>query len=157
LESELLESLGIGGVITGALAGIELGFAGALLLLGANDMLLTVLLVAWLAVSGVLAFRFYQRKLLATHQRLALTGGLVETMLGQRTRLAQSPRAEWHLSEDATTAHYLWLLQRSDEAAALLVSLLPRGWLVLAAWGLTIRLINQVALYELASAVGGSF
>jgi ATP-binding cassette subfamily B protein len=157
LESELLESLGIGGVITGALAGIELGFAAALLLLGGNDMLLTVLLIAWLVVSGVLAYRFYQRKLLATRQRLALTGTLVETMLGQRTRLAQSPRAEWHLNEDATTALYLRLLQRADEAAALLVSLVPRGWLVLAAIGLTIRLSNQVALYELASAVGGSF
>jgi ATP-binding cassette subfamily B protein len=157
LESELLELLGIGGVITGALAGIELGFAAALLLLGANDVLLTVLLIAWLAVSGFLAFRFYQRKLLATHQRLALTGALVETMLGQRTRLAQSPWAEWHLSEDASTGHYLRLLRRADEAAALLVSLVPRGWLALAALGLTFRLINQVALYELASAVGGSF
>jgi ATP-binding cassette subfamily B protein len=157
LESELLESLGIAGIIAGALAGIELVFAAALLLLGANDAQLAVLLIAWLVVSGALAFRFYQRKLLATHQRLALTGGLVETMLGQRTRLAQSPRAEWHLSEDATTAHYLRLLQRADEAAALLVSLVARGWLVLAASGLTIRLINQVALYELASAVGGSF
>jgi ATP-binding cassette, subfamily B, bacterial len=157
LESELLESLGFGGVITGALAGIELGFATALLLLGANDMLLTVPLIAWLAVSAALAFRFYQRKSLATHQRLALTGSLVERMLGQRTRLARSPRAEWHLSEEATTAHYFRLLQRADEAAALLVSLLPRGWLVLAALGLSFRLNNQAALYELTSAVGGSF
>ena len=156
LESELLESLGFGGVITGALAVIELGFATALLLLAAHDALLTVLLIGWLAVSWGLACRFYQRKSLATRHRLALTEGLVESMLGHRTRLAQSPQAEWHLSEDAMTAHYLHLLQRADEAAALLVSLVPRGWLVLAALGLTLRIVHQVALSELVSTVAGS-
>jgi ATP-binding cassette, subfamily B, bacterial len=95
--------------------------------------------------------------MIATQHRLALTEGLVETMLGQRTRLAQSPRAEWHLSEDATTAHYLRLLRRADEAAALLVGLLPRGWLVLAASRLTLRFIDKITLPELAGVVGGSF
>jgi ATP-binding cassette subfamily B protein len=156
LESELLESLGVGGVISGALAVIELGFATALLLLAANDALLTVLLLGWLAISWGLACRFYQRKSLATRHRLALTEGLVETMLGQRTRLAQSPQEEWHLSEDAMTAHYLHLLQRADEASALLVSLVARGWLVLAALGLTLRIVHQVALSELVGTVGGS-
>lgn len=156
LESELLDSLGFEGVISGALAVIELGFATSLLLLAANDPLLTVLLISWLAVSWGLACRFYRRKSLATHHRLALTEGLVETMLGQRTRLAQSPQAEWHLSEDATIVLYLHLLQRADEAAALLVSLMPRGWLVLAALGLTLRIVHQVALSELVGAVGGS-
>jgi ATP-binding cassette subfamily B protein len=77
-------------------------------------------------------------------------------MLGHRTRLAQSPQAEWHLSEDAMSAHYLRLLQLADEAAALLISLAPRGWLVLAALGLTLRIVHQVALSELAGAVAGS-
>jgi ATP-binding cassette, subfamily B, bacterial len=156
LECELLESLGFGGFISGALAMIELGFAAALLLLAGNDPLLTGLLIGSLALSWGLVCRFYQHKSLAVQHRLALTAGLVETMLGHRTRLAQSPQAEWHLSEDATNAHYLRLLQRADEAGALLVSLLPRGWLVLAALALSLRAYRQVALSEWMGAVGGT-
>jgi ATP-binding cassette, subfamily B, bacterial len=156
LESELLESLGIEGVISGALAVIELGFATPLLLLAGNDPLLTGLLIGWMAVSSGLAWRYYRHKSLATDHRLILTEDLVETMLGHRTRLAQSPQAEWHLGEDATTAHYLRLSQRADETAALLASLVPRGWLVLAALAMTSRIVQPVAMSEIVGALGGT-
>lgn len=155
LESELLESLGIGGVISGALAVIEIAFAIALLLLAGNDPLLSGLLIGWLIVSWGLAGHYFRHKSLANHHRLNLTENLVETMLGHRTRLAQTPQAEWHLGEDARTAHYLRLLQRADDAAALLVSLVPRGWLVLAASAMTMRIVRPLALSEIAGAVGG--
>jgi ATP-binding cassette, subfamily B, bacterial len=156
LESELLESLGVGGVISGGLALIELGVATALLVLVANDAVLTVLLIGWLAISSGLASRFYKRKLLATRQRLDLTEDLVEMMIGHRTRLAQSPQAEWHRAEDAKTTRYLNLSQLADDAGALLVSLMTRGWLVLAVLGLTLRIVDKVVLPELAPAIVGS-
>jgi ATP-binding cassette subfamily B protein len=156
LESELLESLAVGGVISGGLAVIELCVATALLLLVANDAVLTVLLIGWLAISCGLAGRFYKRKSLAARHRQRLTEDLVETMIGHRTRLAQSPQAEWHIAEDAETTRYFNLSQLADDAGALLISLMTRGWLVLAVLRLALGAVDRVALPELVAAIGGS-
>ena len=97
IESELLESLGLDGAISGALADDRTRLRRCAIATGRKGCATTVMLVAWRLVSCGLVFRFYQRKSLATHHRLALTEDLVETMLGQRTRLAQSPKAQWHV------------------------------------------------------------
>ncbi len=88
-------------------------------------------LLAWLAVSGFIGWRYFRRRRAWTAARLDLTSETLEGMLGHRTRLVQEPQARWHRREEPLLAHYQQESRRFDSWALALVSAVPSGWLLL--------------------------
>jgi ATP-binding cassette subfamily B protein len=124
LEAEAVETLALSGGIAGVLAIIEL--IVAVFVLGR----LTLLLIAWCALTAIAAYCFLRRYRKWTGARMDLTQDLVESMVGHRTRLAQQPRSEWHEGEDQAVQGYLHISQRVDSSGAWLMAGVPRGWLL---------------------------
>jgi ATP-binding cassette subfamily B protein len=91
---------------------------------------LSILLVAWCALTVCIGYRFLKQYQHWTGTRMTLTQELVESMVGHRTRLAQQRRAEWHETEDHRLNQYLGVSQRVDGAGAWLIAAIPRGWLL---------------------------
>ena len=56
---------------------------------------------------------------------------LLEAMVGHRTRLVQQPQEEWHRQEDEALDRFIAKGDVMDRAS-LWLTLVPRGWLVLA-------------------------
>ena len=87
---------------------------------------------------------------------MEITSDLVEQMVGQRTRLMQQPRSEWHRREDAALERYLNTCGKLDRSMVPLIAIVPRGWLVLALTCLAPRFLSTVATpVELAISLGG--
>jgi len=124
LEAEAVETLALSGGIAGLLATIEIAVSA--LVLGR----LALLLLVWCAITAVLAWRFVQRYRRWTDARLDMTQDLVEAMVGNRTRLAQQPRGQWHESEDRALNAYLEVSRSVDKHGTFLIAAIPRAWLV---------------------------
>jgi len=136
LESEAVEALALSGGFLGIVALIELLAAAVVLSLGAGGILQAGLLMAWIAAGAFVAKRYLDRNRHWTTVRLAMTHDLVENMVGHRTRLAQLPPDRWHLEEDESLHKYLDASKSMDNSTAVLLGLIPRGWLVLGLIGL---------------------
>jgi len=136
IESEALESLALGGGITGLTAWLELAVAALVLAQGAGGTLHALLLLAWLSAAIPLGLSYFRRRERWTHARLGMTHELVERMVGQRTRLCQEPQARWHAGEDLALGHYHEASKSLDESLALFSVLLPRGWMIVGTLGL---------------------
>jgi ATP-binding cassette subfamily B protein len=54
----------------------------------------------------------------------------VESMVGHRTRAAQTAPENWHQAEDATLGDYFTRSRAIDNTGAWLVAAIPRGWLI---------------------------
>ena len=124
LEAETVETLALSGGIEGILAVIELIAAGCIL-----GWLASALLLCFIATLFV-ARRFAARYGACTTARFEMTHDLIEAMVGHRTRLAQQPQADWHASEDEALKHYFDRSQKLDRAAAWLIAVVPRLWLI---------------------------
>jgi len=120
----------------GLVAGLELGLAAVVLSAGAMGGRQALLLLGWVGLTGLIGWRYVQRRRYWTAARLDLTHDLVERMVGHRTRLAQEAPAHWHDGEDQALARYLELARVMDHTAAWLMTLVPRGWLLLGLLGL---------------------
>jgi ATP-binding cassette subfamily B protein len=156
IESEAVEALALSGGFLGLVAIIELAIAIFVLGTGAGGLLHSALLLAWLVVTGMLAWRYLVRNRAWTDVRLAMTHDLVESMVGHRTRLAQLPPDRWHEGEDQALEHYRKVSRAVDRSTTALIAIVPRGWLVLALLGLTPALIGGVgSTAKMAIAVGG--
>ena len=167
-ESETVEALALSSGFSGLAAGIGLLLACVILGLGAGGLLHVALLLAWLAVVAALGRRFYRDRQAWTQGgpvgdspagpragRLGLTHDLIERMIGQRTRLAQELPERWHAGEDVALDHYLALSAAMDRAAVLL-TLAPRGWLILGILGLAPAFVAaRVTAAPLAIGLGG--
>jgi ATP-binding cassette, subfamily B, bacterial len=116
IESEALESLALNGALTGIVSVIEIVIAAAILLLAAESLPLSLLLLAWTVVLGALTWRYMRRRDHWTSKRLEITNELVERMAGRRTRLAQEPREKWHESEDEMLERYVEDCRRMDRS-----------------------------------------
>ncbi len=125
LEAEAIEALAISGGLAGLLAMVEL--VPAMLLLGR----FAVVLVCWSAGAVFLAWRFLGSYQSWTGKRMELTGHLVEVLAGNRTRLAQQRRGDWHVLEDGALAGYGGVSAEVDRRGSWLVAAVPRGWLVM--------------------------
>lgn len=136
LESTAVEAMVLAGSLGAILALVELAFAAWVIASGAGGVLSVAILVVYSLVTALVVYRFYVKSRAWTDQRLALTHDLVERMVGHRTRLAQEPVEEWHAEEDRVLEGYLERSHDLDRRGALWVSLLPRGWVLLAALGL---------------------
>ncbi len=61
---------------------------------------------------------------------MEMTGELVESMVGNRTRLAQQSPGDWHKKEDEALSRYLGKSNEIDNSGAWLIAAVPRGWLI---------------------------
>ncbi len=154
IESEAVESLALGGGFFGLVAGIELVIAG--IVLGAASPILVLLLLAWTALALLLGWRGYVHRRRWTATRVAMTHDLVEQMVGHRTRLAQEAPERWHSGEDEMIARHLELSLQMDREAALLMALVPRGWLAVGILGLAPAFVSgRSSPVTIAIALGG--
>ncbi len=156
IESEAVEALALSGGFLGLVAIIELAVAIFVLGAGAGGVLHSVLLLAWLALTGMLAWRYFVRNRAWTDVRLAMTHDLVESMVGHRTRLAQLPPDRWHEGEDEALERYRKVSRAMDRSTTALMAIVPRGWLVVALLGLMPAFIGDASSSsKMAIAVGG--
>jgi ATP-binding cassette subfamily B protein len=140
VESHAVESLSLSGGFLALGASIELVMAAVVLGLGVGGTLHVLLLLGWVALALGLNWRYGRYRQNWTAARLGLTHGLVERMVGHRTRLAQEPRERWHDGEDQTLERYVVLSKQMD-GAAVVQALVPSGWLMLGLLGLTPSLV----------------
>ncbi|HET9627328.1 MAG TPA: ABC transporter ATP-binding protein [Kofleriaceae bacterium] len=155
-ESEVVEQLTLGGALLATLSLLDIGLAAVVLGLGAGGWIHVVLLLGWLAVTCVLALRHYRLQRTWSQSRIDITHGLLERMLGHRTRLAQLPLGRWHDGEDRSLAEYSHTSRRMDVRTMNLSALLSGGWLVLALIGLLPAFASGTTpATQLAVTVGG--
>jgi ATP-binding cassette subfamily B protein len=114
-----------------------------------------VLLVLWTLGAAALGAVFFHRRLEWVRLRLGMTLDLIERIVGHRTRLAQQPRTEWHAGEDEALEGYVHAAAAMDRAAAWLLALVPRGWVVVALCGLTPMFVGGGSAATIAVALGG--
>ena len=145
MESQALEALALNGGLAVAVGLLELGFAAAVLALGAAAGWHLALLGAWLLLTVLLTRRYAARLRQWTAQRLAMTQDLVERMVGHRSGLAQDRPARRDARDDRTLADYQQQSRRLDDATTPIVAGLPGGWMLLALAGLAPALLAAPA------------
>lgn len=107
VESEAFESLALNGGTRLLFGTWELLIALVVASQGAGGGLLVALGLVALAIAAAVGVRFVRAKDSWTRARLAITGDLIERMVGHRTRLAQESPANWHQGEDTALADYV--------------------------------------------------
>ncbi len=155
LESEALEALALSGGFLALVAVAEFLLAGVVLAVSAGGLWQVVLLLLWIALAGLLGVRYFRDQSRWTASRLAMTLTLVESMTGHRTRLAQEPREQWHVTEDQQLEHYQAVSRAADRKAAVLTAVIPRGWLIVGTAALAPAFLAGSAPSELALGVAG--
>ncbi|MCE9592602.1 MAG: ABC transporter ATP-binding protein/permease [Planctomycetes bacterium] len=156
IESEAVESLALGGGIAAVTAIVELTAAVLILAFAPGGALLAVVLVVWSVLALAAGAWCVARRRAWTDERLALSHGLIEKMVGHRTRLVQEPREQWHAGEDAELERYLASSRRMDDALAWLVALAPRGWLFVGVVGIAPSFLGgSASTTVLAAELGG--
>jgi ATP-binding cassette subfamily B protein len=134
IESESVESLALAGVFYALATAVELLLASAIFI-AASLVTHLLLLVITIARTALLGWRSFERRHRWTETRLEMTDGLVERMVGHRTRLAQEPSSHWHTDEDQLLDGYLTRSARMDRADLALLAI-PRTWVIVALLGL---------------------
>lgn len=156
LEAEAIESLALNGGLSAVLALFEIAASVLVLAYGAGGGMHAALLVVWLGLAALLAWRYVGQRRAWTRSRLDLTHHLTEQMLGHRTRLVQQPMALWHSGEDAALSDYNNVSTRMDRWAIALTTLVPRGWLIVSVIALAPALLADGSVTTLAVGLGGS-
>ncbi len=155
IESSAIESLALTGGFLGLVALIELIIAGFILAAGATGVLHLMLLGGWVVLTLLIARRQFGRRREWTGTRLNMTNGLIERMVGHRTRIAQEAREHWHEGEDQELDHYL-SESRSMDRVATVQSVVARGWLVVGVGGIAHVFISaETSPAQLAITLGG--
>ena len=155
MESEAVEALAGSGGFLALVAALDLGLAALVLSRGAGGAFSVLALGAWFAVTLYLAVRALRQRRTWTEARLHVTHGLVEKMVGHRTRLAQQELQRWHQDEDQALHRYHTASRQMDGTMALLSSA-PRGWIVLGlATLLPSFVLGSTSSVELAIGIGG--
>ncbi|MEZ5352360.1 MAG: ABC transporter ATP-binding protein [Bryobacteraceae bacterium] len=155
IEAEQVETLAISGGVLAALTLLEMLLSLAALAIGAGDLLEAGVLVAWIGIAFLLARRYYRLRGEWTAARLRMTGDLVESMTGHRTRLAQQPPSQRHTEEDRAMARYLDLSRAMDGVHARMMGGVPRGYLVTSLIALAPEFLSaQPSTAKLAIALG---
>ncbi|MBB6125032.1 ATP-binding cassette domain-containing protein [Sphingobium subterraneum] len=141
MESQALEGLALGGGFAILVGAIELGFAAWVLNEGAAPGAHLLLLGILVVLTAVFGWRFHQRIIAWTTQRLGMTHYLIEAMVGHRTRLAQDRAARREANEDGQLSTYFACSTAMDR------STLQLGAGLLTAW-------STASLLALAPALG---
>jgi ATP-binding cassette subfamily B protein len=157
-EAEVLETAGLGALVSIVSAVISLFSSGFILYRGAGGIYHLGLLAVWSLVIAVAMFALNRRARRWVDFRLVMTNGLVERMVGHRTRMAQERHDGRHKGEDAELELYLAESRRMDSLARVLQGLPSRGWLLLGFVFLLPSLWNGTAdTGLLLVAIGGLF
>lgn len=157
MEAQALESLTLNGGLSVVVAIMELCFAGWIFLQGAAGLTHLLLMLLWLSITGLLTWRYYGWLRQWTLQRLDMTHGLIERMVGHRTRLAQERAGRRDASEDQMLQSYLHTSKAMDGAGVAALAGLPAGWMVLGLIGLIPNFVAGTATSttQMAISLGG--
>ncbi|HWS99783.1 MAG TPA: ABC transporter ATP-binding protein [Pyrinomonadaceae bacterium] len=155
VESDAVEAMARSGGFLGLFACLELAFGIYVLKLGAAGLIHVLLLAGLVTFACLAGRRYYVRRLLWTDTRFALTQGLVERMVGYRTRAAQEAREYWHRGEDESLDNYLARSREMDDKLSVLASVVPRAWLILGVAGLFPAFVAGRPASSLAISLGG--
>ncbi len=136
IEAETIETLAVNGGLLSLVAGLELLILMLVVGLGGAGVGQVALLALWLGVALLLGRIYVRQRQRWVDARLELTHTLIERMVGHRTRLAQQAPAEWHQDEDQMLTRYLRLSRAHDQSEALLLAVVPRGWLIVGLVGM---------------------
>jgi ATP-binding cassette subfamily B protein len=156
MEANNFEGLALSGGFLTFTAAIELVAATVVLGLGAGGVLHAGLLLAFVLAAAGLSANHWHRRRHASDVRLQLTHGLVERMVGHRTRLALMPQEHWPGEEDPDLARYGRALVASDDTLPRLLAGLPRVWLVASIVALIPAMAHGVSAGHMAAALGGT-
>jgi ATP-binding cassette subfamily B protein len=130
-ESEVVEVLSLSGGLLTLTSALQLLTAMAVLQAGLGGIAHALILLAWMALAGLLLWHYARHRSRWTEARLEMTHDLIERMVGHRTRLAQEAPGRWHVGEDSPLAHATGLARSMDASAVFLSTVITRGWLVL--------------------------
>jgi len=155
-EVEALESVAITGGGTALASAVDVVAAVWLLGLGASPGPHLALMACVLAAGAATVALYYRRRRQWAQLRLEVTEGLVEKMLGHRTRLIQQTAGRWHEGEDEALDHYLARSRAMDRLAAVMMTALSSGWLVAALLAMLPAVVSGVAPGPLVISVGGA-
>jgi ATP-binding cassette, subfamily B, bacterial len=156
LDTEALHTLALNGGLTGLTALLQLVAAAALLLLGAQAPWIAILLAAWIGLTLVIGWMYYQRRRDWTTARVNLTSDTSERMVGHRTRIAQQPVENWHRGEDGSLAGYVERSRNVDRLAAVFVGVLPKAWLMLGIAAMAQGVVTEsISVAFLTAQLGG--
>lgn len=156
LESEQVESLSTTGGAIAAVGLLELLLTGVVLWNGSGGLAHVLLLAGTVVLLGVTAWRFYLDRERFSEQRTLMANGLVEQLLGHRTRLAQQHPERWHEGEEHELHDYLALSRAMDASAVTIQALVSRVWLLLSCAVLAPGFVSGAPLERLAVGVGGT-
>ncbi|HET8935206.1 MAG TPA: ABC transporter ATP-binding protein [Polyangiales bacterium] len=156
MEAGALESLGLSGSLSGLFAVIDLGVAAWLLSHAAHSGVLLAALAGCIVLLTLCMLRYLKLRRHWTDQRMQLTRGLIEAMVGHRTRLAQEPQASRHEHEDRMLEAYLSSSSTVDRAAVFISSLPRVSLLICLAWLALSIIQTKTTLVALAMAFGGA-
>lgn len=131
-EAEALEGLATDGGLQIVLAALELFMIPVVLSWGVSASLEITLLLSWLCLTAIVVVQNMRERIRWTNARLGLTHRLVENMTAHRTKLAQQPPSEWHVTEDDETEEYAQVSERLDRSIARIETFIPRGYLIAA-------------------------
>lgn len=155
-ESDALESLALGGGLSAIISVFQLGVAAAVMAQGVGGALSVAALVVWVGLLLMVGWFNYRSRKEYTDVYRTMTNGLVEKMIGHRTRLAQEAPAHRHDEEDSELELYLGLTQRAAWSGNLL-NAIPSAWLVVGLACLVPALIapNAQQMVNMAVSLGG--
>jgi ATP-binding cassette subfamily B protein len=155
-ESDALESLALGGGLSALISVFQLGVAAAVLSQGVSAALSVGALTLWtLAMLGAGWVNYRSKKQYIDSYR-AMTNGMVEKMVGHRTRLAQEDPAHRHDEEDSELDQYM-ALTRGAAWSTNLLNAIPSSWLVagLACLVPALAANDELLLAKVAVSLGG--
>jgi ATP-binding cassette subfamily B protein len=156
IESAAVESLSTSGGFAVVAAVVEILLTVFVLSKGAGGFLHALLFTCWAAISLLIGWRYFKQRDEWTDIRLLMTNDMVERMVGHRTRLAQEARDHWHDGEDQLLSRYIDVSKSSDRSSALLMGMIPRGWLILGLAGLAPAIASgDTSTGSLAVSIGG--
>lgn len=128
-ESETLETGVINGLLLLVPGLIELSTLTLIFSLSVSPSML-VLVVIWATIAAWLFRQSWLSKAKRISERMEISQGLIEVILGQRTRLVQQTPDQWHLAEDIALSQYAEIAKNSDGQFSNL-TMLSRLWLLL--------------------------
>lgn len=157
IEAEALETLAMTGGLTVLTALVELPFALWVLSQGVGGASLPLVAIVTLGLTAFWALSLHRAMARWTDERLRMTHGLVEKMIGHGTRLVQEGNGQGRDEEDQELASYLERLRSMDHRWIRLL-LVPRVWLPAALLALApgfVALNAPAGSSAMAVAVGG--
>ncbi len=156
MESEAFEQLLLQGGFAAFVALFELLCAVFILAKGAGGPLHGLSLVLWMLVNFLFCWNYYRKSRSWVASYREMTNGIVEQMVGNRTRLAQKEPDKWHEEEDRQLHRYLTLSEQLDRAGISLQAFSSRGWLLLGLAGCAYAFVfTPQADSALAISLGG--